>query len=90
MFFKTKYTIWFRKKRMKNASGKKCELSNISIVRVLCGLQEKFDFKILKLELQEWGLLSEIVIQTTAEQKDKILLEFCEEMGDYISDVQMF
>lgn len=89
MFFKKKYRIWFEKKVV-SESGKKYELSDVAILRVLHNLQEEFDFEILKVELRERSLISEIIIKTATKQKDKILLGFCEEIGDYVKNVRMF
>lgn len=89
MFLGTKYRIRFEKKVVKK-SGKRYELSDVFILKVLNNLQEEFDFEILKVELRGLYLISEIVIRATAKQKDKILSGLCEEIGDYVKNVQMF
>lgn len=81
--------IKFRKVTQRIGRDEWKEVANISILSVLEDIQEKYNFDILKIQLENCVNDSKIIIKCKKEDKQKIFMEFCMRLNDQIERVSI-
>ena len=81
--------IKFRKTTQRIGRDEWKEVADISILSVLEDIQEKYNFDILKIQLENCVNDSKIIIKCNKEDKQKIFMEFCMRLNDQIERVSI-
>lgn len=93
MFKYRRYTMRFRKQvDYKHGEDGKLywkEINDTTVVSTLVRLQEKYDFKVIKADINSYHYFSYIVIKCKKEDKYKIFADFCELLDGLIEEISI-
>lgn len=89
MFKRRKYKIKFIKSYQSTGLGTWREVTDSYILKVLKELQTKFKFEIISTKLRDCFHESKIVIKCDKECKNKIFMDFVNELSERITQVTM-
>lgn len=92
---KKKYKITFQK-TMRNFKSNGSvfdsewtEITDFSILKNLCKIQEYYDFEIISTKIQDSNHTSQIIIKCRKEDKNFIFFGFCSRLEHYIENVSI-
>lgn len=86
--FKRNYTLHFKKAQLHIDLGSWDEVTDAYILSVLLDLCKRYDFEVVSTNFKDAHYKSKLVIKCDKETKNKVFMELCINLKNYIENVK--
>lgn len=87
VFKRKEYTMNFKKSYIPTGNFSWKEVTDSYLLSVLLEVQEKYGFEIISYKFKDCFGISHITIKCNREDKQKIFIEYCIKLNNYIREV---